>query len=384
MSQRKLRYAMVGGGPGAMIGTVHRTVNRIEDRATLESGVFSRDPKVSKEFGKTLGIDEDRLYSSFEEMATQEAKRSEDRIDFAVIVTPNATHYAASKAFLEAGFHVVCDKPLTFEVEESQELLELAQKNNLLFGVSYTYSNYTTVKQIAHLIASGAIGDILYVNGEYISEWLATRAEDSGNKQAAWRTDPALSGKSNSVGDIGVHIENVVATMTNLRIKKVNARLDTLVEGRLLDDNATIMIEYEGGAKGLYWTSQVAIGYGNDLRIRIIGTKGSIEWRQEDPNYFTFATLDQPKQRYSRGREIVDENSEHFNRLGDGHPEGYYEAFANFYRGFIDSVEEALQGKPVKDIKTTYPTVVDGLNGVRFVDACVESSRNNQVWVELK
>lgn len=377
----RLHYGMIGGGPGAFIGDVHRTAIRIDDKATLVSGVFSRDQKLSVSFGTSLGIEKDRLYGSFEEMAQRESERP-DGIDFVVIVTPNASHHAAAKAFLSHGIHVVCDKPLTLEYHEAKELAELTERKRLLFGVTYTYTGYPAVKQIAHLIASGEIGHIRFINAEYAQEWLATRSEKE-NRQASWRTDPAFSGKSNCVGDIGSHVENMVATMTGLRISSLSARLDKFVEGRQLDDNASIMVEYEGGAKGLYWTSQVAIGYDNGLRVRIFGSKGTIEWFQERPDHFTVMKLGEPARMWSRGRDAFSDEAQRFSRLPSGHPEGVFEAFANIYRSYIETLLALRSGKKVDMGKLGFPTVQEGAEGVRFINACVESSENSGAWVSL-
>jgi len=268
----KLRYGMVGGGQGAFIGDVHRKSIALDGLAEITAGCFSRSWDNTQATGKGLGIAADRLYKTFEEMAEGEAKRP-DKIDFVVIVTPNISHYPACKAFLSHGIHVVCDKPLTFEVAEAQELAELAKKNKLLFGVTYTYTGYPAVKHAREMIRKGDIGEIRFVNAEYPQEWLATPTEKGDNKQAAWRTDPKLAGKSCCAGDIGSHMENLISYVTGLRIKSVCARLDTFVEGRVLDDNATIMVEYASGAKGVYWSSQIAVGYDNALKFRICGSK---------------------------------------------------------------------------------------------------------------
>ncbi len=379
----KLTYGMVGGGPGAFIGDVHRCAIRMDNLAVLVAGTFSRDAEKSLEFGVGLGLETDRLYTSYEEMAKKESARG-DGIDFVVVVTPNSSHFPICKAFLSHGIHVVSDKPLTIEYGEAQELVALANKNELLFGVTYTYTGYPTVKQISHMVSSGAIGAIRFVNAEYPQEWLAGRTEDSGNRQAAWRTDPSFSGKSNCVGDIGSHIENMVATMTGLRIARLSARLDTFVDGRLLDDNATIMVDYEGGARGLYWSSQIAIGYDNALRVRIFGTTGTIEWSQEDPDHFRLVKIGEPVQTWSRGRDSFVDKAQYYSRIPAGHPEGVYEAFANIYKSFATALSKKLSGGQLSASDIDFPTVEQGADGVQFINKCVESSVKGAAWVTLE
>jgi len=293
-----IRYGMVGGGPNAFIGDVHRTAIRINNNAQLVAGSFSRNHSKSLEFGKTLGVDEERIYSDFREMAKQEAKR-EDKIDFVVCVTPNISHFEVCKAFLEEGINVVCDKPLTWTVEQSETLIKLKEEKDLLFCVTYTYTGYPAVKEMRNLVKKGTIGKIRFVNAEYPQGWLSEPI-DENSKLAPWRMDPNISGKTNCLGDIGTHVENLVSFVTGLRISKVCARLDSLVEGRTLDDNATVLVDYEGGAKGLYWTSQIAQGYDNAVRIRVCGEKGSLDWVQEDPDHFVLTTNDCAKRIMSR------------------------------------------------------------------------------------
>jgi predicted dehydrogenase len=376
-----LRYGMVGGGPGAFIGDVHRKSIHLDGLAELTAGCFSRSLENTLASGKALGLAPERLYKTFEEMAEGESKRP-DPIDFVVIVTPNVTHYPAAKAFLRRGIPVVCDKPLTFEVEEAQDLAELAQKNKLLFGITYIYTGYPAVKHARELIRQGEIGDIRFVNAEYPQEWLATPVEkDPHNKQAAWRVDPRISGKSNSVGDIGSHVENIISYVTGLRIKAVCARLDTFVEGRVLDDNATIMLEYEGGAKGLYWTSQVAIGYDNALKFRIFGSKGTIQWNQESPNYLEIFRLDKPNETLSRGRDAFYPHAQSFSRIPSGHPEGYFEALGNIYKTYIGALLKLKEGKIPDQADLDFPNGEMGIDGVRFIGKCVESAQKGAVWV---
>lgn len=377
-----LRYGMVGGGQGAFIGEVHRKAINLDGLARIAAGCFSRDIANTKSTGAVLGIDAERLYPDFETMAGAEAARA-DGIDFAVIVTPNFAHYEACKVFLQKGIHVVCDKPLCFEVSEAMELAALAKSKNLLFCVTYTYTGYPAVKEIREQIRSGSLGEIRFVNAEYPQEWLATAAEKGDNRQASWRTDPKRSGKSNCVGDIGSHIENLVSYTTGLRIKTLCARLDTFVEGRVLDDNATIMLEYEGGAKGLYWSSQIAVGYDNGLRLRIFGTKGSIEWSQENPNYFSLSRLGQPAQTWSRGRDGFHSHAQAYSRIPSGHPEGYFEAFANIYKTFILALEKIKAGIRPSAGELDFPGAEQGVDGVAFIDKCVESSKAGALWVRM-
>lgn len=378
----KLTYGMVGGGPGSFIGDVHRKAINLDGLAEIVAGSFSRDKEKTLETGRSLGISDDRLYATYEEMAQKESAR-EDGIDFAVVVTPNAAHYGAVKALLSHGIPVVCDKPLTFSVAEAEELTALAKKKNLLFAVTYTYTGYPAVKHARELIASGDIGEIRFVNAEYPQEWLATPAEKGDNKQAAWRSDPKQSGKSNCTGDIGSHVENLVSYITGLRLAKLSARLDKMVEGRALDDNSTIMVEYEGGAKGLYWASQIAIGYDNALRIRIFGSKGTIEWFQEDPNHLTVCYLDKPKMVLSRGRDAFADHAQGYSRIPSGHPEGYFEAFANIYKTFVKALAKQKNNEKLTTNDVDFPTGEMGVEGVKFINAAVESSEKGSAWVTL-
>jgi len=377
----KLKYGMVGGGQGAFIGEVHRRAIALDGLAEIAAGCFSRSAENTAATGKALGIAPDRCYRTFEEMAAAEAERS-DKIDFVVIVTPNSTHFAAAKAFLSKGIHVVCDKPLVWEVVQAQELAELAKKNALLFGVTYSYTGYPAVKQAREMIQKGEIGQIRFVNAEYPQEWLATAAEKGDNKQAKWRADPAVSGKSNCVGDIGSHIENMVAYMTGLKIKSLCARLDKIVEGRVLDDNASIMLEYSGGAKGLYWSSQIAVGYDNALRVRIFGSEGTIQWSQEQPNYLEVFKLGKPNEHWSRGKDGFYPHAQSYSRIPSGHPEGYFEALANIYKTYIGALSKLKAGQTPGEADMDFPGVEMGVDGVKFINKCVESSGKGAVWVQ--
>ncbi len=378
----RLNYGMVGGGQGALIGDVHRKAIAMDGKAKLVAGCLSRDFQNTLFTGESWGISKDRLYPTYEEMMEAEGKR-DDKIDFVVIVTPNNTHYPISKLALENGIHVVCDKPLTINSSEAEDLKRLAQEKGLFFGVTYTYTGYPLVKHLKEMIAKGDLGDIRFVNAEYPQEWLSDPVEKEGNKQAEWRTNPELTGASNCVGDIGSHIENMVSYLTGLQIKSLCARLDSFVEGRILDDNASILIDYDTGAKGLYWSSQIAVGHDNGLRVRIYGTKGSLEWCQEHPNYARICHLDKPVEILSRGRDKMYPHAQDYSRIPPGHPEGYFEAFANIYTTFCDALSKKLSGESLTGEEMDFPGVEDGIRGVRFIEKCVESSQKGAVWVDF-
>ena len=378
----KLKYGMVGGGQGSFIGDVHRKSIAMDSLAELIAGCFSRSADNTIATGAALGLTPERCYKSFEEMAEKEANRP-DKIDFVVIVTNNNTHYAAAKAFLTRGFHVFCEKPLCWEISEAQELLDLAKKNKLLFGVNYSYTGYPAVKQIREMISKREIGEIRFVNAEYPQEWLATPLEKGDSKQAKWRTDPNMAGKVNCLGDIGSHIENMISYTKGLRIKSVCARLDKIVEGRVIDDNASIMLEYEGGAKGIYWSSQIAVGYDNALWIRIFGSKGTIQWAQELPNYFEVFKIGQPNEHWSRGKDTFYPHAQSYSRIPSGHPEGYFEAFANIYKTFTGALSKIKAGETPDKADMDFPGLEMGLDGVKYINKCVESSSKGAVWVNF-
>jgi predicted dehydrogenase len=378
-----LRFGLVGGASGSFIADVHRKAALFDGQAELAAGCFSSKYERTLETGKRLGLDPQRLYRDHGEMAEKEAAR-EDGIDFVIIATPNYHHYPAAKAFLQRGIHVVCDKPLTLQVEEAEELARLAEEKGLLFCVTYAYSQYPAVKQAQMMIKNGEIGDIQVVVAEYPQGWMATPVEQEGNKQAAWRTDPEKSGISNCVGDIGTHIENTVSYITGLEIAELCARLDIFgAEGRTLDTNAHILVKYKNGAVGSYWCSQVAVGYDNGLSVRIFGTKGTIEWRQEDPNYLIVRKLNQPVQVLSRGNPYFHPAAAGMSRVPAGHPEGYYEAFANTYLKFTTALLKLKQGLELAEEDLDFPDVQAGLQGVKFIHKCVESSRRGSVWVQF-
>lgn len=378
-----LKYGQVGGGPDAFIGAVHRIGIAFTEKAHLTAGCFSGDPVKNKKCGEFYSLQEDRIYNSYLEMAETEGKRN-DGIDFVVVSTPNNSHYQVSKAFLENGISVLCEKPLCFEVEQAEELKLLALEKNLLFCVNYSYSGNVMVKQARELIRSGKIGDVINVNAEYLQEYLVddvTAGEDTMVKLSSWRKDPEIAGISNCVGDIGSHIEHTVSYMTGLELKRVAAKLDNF--GQPLDLNANILVEFDNGSHGVFSCSQVCIGHMNGLAVRIFGTQGAVEWVQENPNVLYVTLKGQPTQIYNRGMGYISENAASFSRLPSGHPEGVYEAFANIYEAWIGAVLKKVNGEELSWKDRDFPSIDDGLRGVKFIHACVESSRKDAAWVNL-
>lgn len=377
----RLTYGMVGGGRGAFIGDVHRKTIALDGLAEIKAGCFSQDFANTLATGEGLGLDKGRCYKTAAEMMEAEGKR-EDKIDFVIVVTPNSSHFLIAKAALDNGIHVVCDKPLATNMRDAEELARLAKEKGLLFCVTYAYAGYPIVKHIRDFITAGGLGDIRFVDAEYIQDWLATPLEDSGQKQSLWRTNPRLAGSSNCVGDIGTHIEHMVSYMTGLRIGRLCARLDRTLPGRVLDDNASILVEYENGARGIYWSSQIAVGNDNGFRIRIFGSKASISWHQENPNYVKIAHVDKPTEWISRGRDKLSPHAQSFSRIPSGHPEGYFEAFANIYVSFITALAKTQAGQELTGRDRDFPGVREGIEGVRFIEKCVESSGRGAVWID--
>ncbi len=377
---KKLCYGMVGGGPGSFIGDAHRRSIAVDGCGTLVAGCFSRTPEKSAATGEELGIAPDRCYASYEEMAQKEAAR-EDKIDFVVIVTPNVSHYPVAKAFLEAGINVSCDKPLCLTVEQADELVALAKEKDLLFMVTYTYMGHVTAKHIREYIKAGKLGKIRAVMAEYPQGWLAYEG-DFGGKQGEWRSDPKQSGGVNCLGDLGTHIENAVSTLTGLKIKRVLAKLDIVVPGRVLDDNDYVLVEYEGGATGVYWSSQIAIGHDNSLAVRIYGEDGSIEWKQEECEKVTVIERDGTMIERHRGNGGIEPGAAKYGHLPSGHPEGWFEAMGNLYHSFTECLQAKKDGTFTPDM-IDYPTVEAGAEGVKFVHRCLESSNNGNIWVDM-
>ncbi|MBK3734140.1 gfo/Idh/MocA family oxidoreductase [Azospirillum brasilense] len=379
---RRLRLGMVGGGRGAFIGAVHRIAARLDDRYELRAGALSSDPERCQASGADLFLPPERCYASFAEMARAEAAR-DDGIDVVSIVTPNHLHHDAAKAFLEAGIHVICDKPMTTTVEDAEDLAAAVERSGLVFALTHNYTGYPMVRQARAMVAAGELGALRVVQVEYPQDWLSTRLEESGQKQAEWRTDPARSGIAGCVGDIGTHAFQLAEFVTGLRCTRVAADLTAFVEGRRLDDNAHMMLRFGDGARGMLWASQVAPGHENGLRLRVYGDKGGLEWFQEQPNHLRFSPLGEPPRTITRGGPGSDGAAAHATRIPSGHPEGYLEGFAQIYRDTADLIVARMGGAAAGEQAALVPTVRDGVRGVRFIHAAVESSRRDAAWVEL-
>ena len=376
-----LRYAMVGGGQGAFIGAVHRMAASLDGEATLVAGALSSSPERAIASGRELGLDPERTYESWQQMLEREGMRDPgDRIDFVSIVTPNHVHYPVARACAEAGFHVVCDKPMVLTVEQARDLVETVERTGVVFCVTYNYTGYPMVKRARDLVRSGALGEVRKVFAEYHQGWLATRLEETGQKQAAWRTNPELAG-AGAVGDIGSHAENLVSTVTGLTIESLCADVSTMVDGRRIDDDASVLLRFAGGARGVLTCSQICIGEENALALRVHGDKGSLAWRQEEPNELIVKWLDGRQERMTRASGQAGPEEQACTRLPAGHPEGFIEAFANVYRSVFDAIRS--RNDPSYEplgIAGEYPTVHDGARGVRFIDAVL---RSEGTWVEF-
>jgi predicted dehydrogenase len=379
---RRLRLGMVGGGRGAFIGAVHRIAARLDDRWEFVAGALSSDPERARLSGEDLLLKPDRIYADFAEMARREASR-EDGIDAVAIVTPNHAHAPAAKAFIEAGIHVICDKPLTTTRREAEELVALAKESGLVFAVTHNYTGYPMVRQARAMVQAGELGAIRILQVEYAQDWLATPLEESGQKQAAWRTDPSKSGPAGSVGDIGTHAFNLAEFIVDDEVTDLSAELHTFVAGRRLDDNAHMMLRFAKGAKGMLWCSQVAAGQENGLRIRVYGEKGGLEWHQENPNLLVFSPLGEPPRLIRRNGAGSDEVSRAASRIPSGHPEGYLEGFAQIYADVAEKIAARLENRDPSPFSVQVPTVEHGLRGVRFIEAAVRSSKEKSAWVPV-
>ena len=373
----RIRLGMVGGGKDAFIGAVHRIASRIDDHFELVAGALSSTPEKSRASGVALSIP--RVYDDFKAMAIREA-RLKNGIEAVSIVTPNHLHYAVAREFLKRGIHVICDKPLTSNLPDAKKLVKAAEASGAIFVLTHNYTGYPMVRQARQMVTNGDIGKIRVVQVEYPQDWLSVEQDF---KQAEWRTDPARSGAGGSTGDIGTHAFNLACFITGLEVESLAADIQAFVPGRLVDDNAHVMLRFHGGARGMLWSSQVAPGNENALRIRVYGETGGLEWAQEDPNYLWHTPFSEPKRLITRNGAGSDDASSRISRIPPGHPEGYLEGFANIYSEAAAAIIASRHGKkPLESV--IYPTVYDGLKGVQFVSACVTSSKRNASWVRLE
>lgn len=385
MNNRKLRMGMIGGGPGAFIGNIHRIAAAMDGLADLTCGAFSSDPQKSKQAGAELCIPQTRSYGSYEEMLRAEALLPPgERMDFVSIVTPNHLHFAPAKMALEMGFHVVLDKPMTFDLKEALALRSIAQQTNLLFCLTHTYTGYPMVKEARQQVLQGKLGRIRKVFVEYPQGWLSTALETTDNKQASWRTDPSKSGAAGCMGDIGTHAFNLAEYVSGLQVKRICAAVNTVVPGRMLDDDGAALLEFDNGATGVLIATQVAAGEENNIRIRVYGEKGGLEWKQEDPNSLLVKWPDKPTENWRAGTGYVSSFAQTNSRTPAGHPEGYLEAFANHYRNFMRCLLARLNKEDVKTEWQDFPGIEEGVRGMMFIKKVVESGRSNTKWIEFE
>ena len=380
---RRIRLGMVGGGQGAFIGGVHRIAARIDDRYELVAGALSSDPHRASASAAELHIEPQRSYSDFRLMAQAEAAR-QDGIDVVSIVTPNHLHAGIATTFLDAGIHVVCDKPLTTTLADAMALVQRVRQSKCLFALTHNYSGYPMVRQAREMVAAGELGEIRVLQAEYPQDWLSTSLESTGQKQASWRVDPAQAGAGGSLGDIGSHAEHLARFISGLELSEVSADLSTFVAGRRLDDNAHVLLRYAGGARGMLWSSQVAPGNENSLRVRVYGSRAGLEFHQENPNQLWFTPLGQPPRLITRGGSGSGVAAGHATRIPSGHPEGYLEGFAQLYRDVAEQLHARWEGRTPDPLACTVPTVEDGARGMKFIEAVVESSHANGRWTDAR
>ena len=374
---------MVGGGPGAGIAQTHRTAMRLDDRYELVAGAFSRDREKTLEAARQLRIDAERVYSDYKTMAANEAKR-EDRIDAAVIVTPTASHYDIAKVFLEAGINVICDKPLCLSLAQARELKNLAEKERVILCLTHNYSGYAMVRHAAWMVRNGRLGQIRVVQVEHASGWAAKLLEKEGHKQAAWRTDPGLSGDASVLYDLGTHAHQLARFVTGLEVTEVAAELSQIVQGRAIKDNANLLLRFSNGARGTLWASMAAIGNEHGLRIRVYGDRGSLAWNHEDPHHLSYSPIDGPTQILAQGAAGLSEEARRWTRVGLGHPEGFFEAFANIYTEVADALLAKAAGQPYAKAELGFPDASDGALGVAFVEGAMRSSAAGGIWMRIE
>ncbi len=382
---RKLQMGMVGGGNDAFIGAIHRLAAFMDGQIQLVCGCFSINPEISLSSGKSYYLPDDRVYKTYQEMFENEVKLPEgERMDFVTIVTPNFAHFAPAMMALENGFNVVIDKPITFTLDEAIQLQAKLQETGLLLALTHTYSGYPAVKQARQMVAEGQLGKIRKIYVEYSQGWLSSKLEDTGNPQASWRTDPKRSGKAGAMGDIGTHAHHLAEYITGLKTTELCAELNVFVPGRLLDDDGAVLLRFDNGAKGVLIATQIAAGEENALKIRVYGDKGGLEWAQMEPNTLIAKWTSKPTEIYRVGTGFMGYAAAHNTRTPGGHPEGYLEAFANIYRNFSLTLRAKMNGEEVKPEWLDFPGVEDGIRGMQFIDAVVESGYNDDVkWISI-
>lgn len=378
---RKIRMGMIGGGPGAFIGEVHRKAARMDGKIELVAGAFDINPAKSQEMGKIQNLDPGRVYDTFTDMVKAEQALPEDeRIDFVSVTTPNNSHFPIAKAFLEAGFNVLCEKPMTMDVQEAKALKSVVDATGKVFALQHNYTGYPMVKHAKHMVKTGVLGKVQKIVVEYPQDWLLTRLELSGQMQAAWRTDPKQAGAGGCLGDIGTHAENLAHYISGLEIDELCADLTTFAEGRLLDDDVNILLRYNNGAKGILHSSQISTGQENNLNIRVWGTDGAIQWWQENPNYLYYYQQGKPVHILRRGNDYLCEAAKRVTRIPAGHPEAFLEAFSNIYMNATDTMRAQLLGNSPTELELDFPNVNDGLTGMQFIETVVASSQSDKKW----
>ncbi|NOT52668.1 MAG: Gfo/Idh/MocA family oxidoreductase [Chitinophagaceae bacterium] len=385
MLNRKLKMGMIGGGPGSFIGAIHRMAANLDGEIELVCGAFSSDPERSKETGASLQLDRERVYGSYKEMIRMEAELSfNERMDFVSIVTPNHLHFEPAKLALENGFHVVLDKPMTFNLTEAKELKTIVEKSEKFFCLTHTYTGYPMIKEARQQVLSGKFGKIRKIFVEYPQGWLSSFVESTGNKQADWRTDPSKSGVAGAMGDIGTHAFNLVEYVSGLQVTKLCADINIVVEGRKLDDDGAVLLQFNNGASGVLIATQVAAGEDNNIKIRLYGEKGGLEWRQQDANSLLIKWPDKPSEIWRAGENYLSSFAKHNCRTPAGHPEGYLEAFANHYRNFALCIKAQVSGDKPKEEWLDFPGIEEGVRGMLFIDKVIESGRSEKKWIELE
>ncbi|MDP6360687.1 MAG: Gfo/Idh/MocA family oxidoreductase [Planctomycetota bacterium] len=383
--KRKLRMGMVGGGEGAFIGGVHRVVATMDLQIEIVAGCFGRDPENTRRTGEALYLDPQRCYDNYHSMAEGEAALPEgERIDFVTIVTPNHLHFDIAKTFLEAGIHVVCDKPMTYTLEEAEELVELVEKSGLVFALTHNYTGHPLIRHARHLFQAGDMGDVRKVIVEYLQDFLMVPHEKLGQKQAQWRVDPKQSGVGGTLGDVGSHCVNLLEYVTGDPITELCADHSTFLPDRTLDEDVNVLLRFKSGGKGVLTISQVATGEENGLALRVYASEGAVKWNQENPNYLDLYRYGEPRQILTRGQGYLSEPAKNCSRIPTGHPEGYFEAFATIYCGIAEAVRKSIDGEPMSTEEYDFPTVYDGLRGMKFITRAVESSRDGAKWVSME